>query len=64
MSPRAFDQAGILRGDRAEPGSLSYLVFATHGMASHKVPGIMEPFLVLSLVPLGTDGFLGTSEVD
>lgn len=39
------------------------IVFATHGYLGSTVPGFMEPILVLSLVPQGTDGFLRMSEV-
>ncbi len=39
------------------------IVFATHGYFGKNLPGIMEPVLVLSLVPPGTDGFLRLSEV-
>jgi len=40
-----------------------FLVFATHGFAGNQVPGIMEPALAFTMVPLGTDGFLTMSEV-
>ena len=39
------------------------VVFATHGLASNKVPGILEPVLALTMVPYGTDGLLKMSEV-
>ncbi|MGO8877882.1 MAG: CHAT domain-containing tetratricopeptide repeat protein [Desulfomonilaceae bacterium] len=39
------------------------IVFATHGYFGKDLPGIMEPVLVLTLVPLGTDGFLRMTEV-
>lgn len=39
------------------------VVFATHGYFGKDLPGIMEPVLVLTLVPPGTDGFLRMSEV-
>lgn len=39
------------------------LVLATHGFAGNSIPGIMEPVLVLTMVPPGTDGFLTMSEV-
>ncbi len=41
----------------------SGIVFATHGYFGKNLPGIMEPVLVLSLVPPGTDGYLRLSEV-
>ncbi len=34
------------------------VLFATHGYFGKDLPGIMEPVLVLTLVPPGTDGFL------
>jgi CHAT domain-containing protein len=39
------------------------VVFATHGVMSTHVPGLMEPFLALSMTPPGTDGFLKMSEI-
>lgn len=39
------------------------LVFGTHGYYGYEIPGIMEPVLVLSLVPKGADGYLRMSEV-
>ena len=39
------------------------VVFATHGVMGNKVPGVMEPFLALSMVPPGTDGFLKMSDI-
>jgi tetratricopeptide (TPR) repeat protein len=39
------------------------VVFATHGYFGQDLPGIMEPVLVLTLVPPGTDGFLRMTEV-
>jgi tetratricopeptide (TPR) repeat protein len=39
------------------------VVFATHGAMSTKVPGLMEPFLALCMVPVGTDGFLKMSDI-
>ena len=39
------------------------VVFATHGVMGNKVPGFMEPFLALSMVPPGTDGFLKMSDI-
>ncbi len=39
------------------------VVFATHGVMGNKVPGVMEPFLVLTMVPPGTDGFLKMSDI-
>jgi CHAT domain-containing protein len=39
------------------------LVFATHGYFSSENPVFQEPILFLTLVPVGTDGFLRMSEV-
>lgn len=39
------------------------IVFATHGLIDTRTPGIIEPFLALTLFPPGTDGFLGMSDV-
>ena len=39
------------------------IIFATHGIMSTRVPGLMEPFLALSMTPPGTDGFLRMSEI-
>jgi CHAT domain-containing protein len=40
-----------------------WLVFATHGVFSTRIPGLLEPFLALTMVPPGTDGFLKMSDV-
>jgi len=39
------------------------VVFATHGYFGKDLPGIMEPILVLTLVPPGIDGYLRMTEV-
>jgi len=39
------------------------VVFATHGVMGNQIPGIMEPFLALTLVPPGMDGFLKMSDI-
>lgn len=44
-------------------GHFSVLVFATHGLATNRIPGIAEPALALSAVPEGMDMFLTMSEV-
>jgi CHAT domain-containing protein len=51
--------------NKVAPGSSQYqsIVFATHGYAGNKIPGIMEPVLFLTMVPPGTDGLLTMSEV-
>ena len=39
------------------------IVFACHGYFGTKIPGLMEPVLVLTTIPHGKDGFLRMSEV-
>lgn len=39
------------------------VIFATHGAMTSNTPGLMEPFLVLSMVPPGTDGVLKMSDI-
>ncbi len=39
------------------------IIFATHGVMSTHIPGLMEPFLALSMTPPGTDGFLKMSDI-
>ena len=39
------------------------VIFATHGVMSTHVPGLMEPFLALTMAPPGTDGFLKMSDI-
>jgi CHAT domain-containing protein len=39
------------------------VVFATHGVLGNKVPGLMEPFLALTMAPPGTDGLLKMSDI-
>jgi CHAT domain-containing protein/Tfp pilus assembly protein PilF len=50
---------------RIAPSIDSYrdIVFATHGVMSAKIPGLMEPFLALTMIPPGTDGFLKMSDI-
>ncbi len=47
------------------PGLRKYgwIVLATHGLVSNRVPGITEPFLALTMVIPGTDGFLKMTDV-
>lgn len=44
-------------------GDYNFVVFATHGLFSNRIPGVNEPFLALTMAPPGTDGFLRMSEV-
>lgn len=53
----------LLRTLSAKGYHYDRVVFATHGLASFEVPGIMEPTLVLAMVPTGTDGFLTMTDV-
>ena len=48
-----------------KPSLMKYdkIVFATHGYFGKDLAPIMEPVLVLTLVPPGTDGFLRMTEV-
>jgi len=41
----------------------SHVVFATHGIYQTNIPGVMEPFLAMTMVPPGTDGLLRMSDV-
>lgn len=41
----------------------SNIVFETHGVMSTHVPGLMEPFLALTMAPSGTDGFLKMPDI-
>lgn len=43
--------------------SFRHLIFGTHGFAANDFPGVMEPFLALTMVPEGIDGFLTMSDV-
>jgi len=40
-----------------------WIVLATHGLFSNKIPGVTEPFLVLTMALPKTDGFLRMTEV-
>jgi len=39
------------------------ILFATHGYFGADLPGLLEPVLILTLVPPGTDGYLRMTEV-
>ncbi len=39
------------------------VIFATHGLFTTTMPGILEPFIALTMVPPGTDGYLKMSDV-
>lgn len=39
------------------------MVFATHGLFNNRIPGISGPFLALSMVPPGTNGFFTINDV-
>jgi CHAT domain-containing protein/Tfp pilus assembly protein PilF len=43
--------------------SFGWIVFATHGLVGSHIPGINEPFLVLTMVPPQVDGFLKMTDV-
>jgi len=57
------DKADFLKNIAPRLDQYSAVVFATHGVFSTKVPGLMEPFLALTMMPPGTDGFLKMSDV-
>jgi len=57
------NKADFLKNIAPKLDQYSSVVFATHGVFSTKVPGLMEPFLALTMVPHGTDGFLKMSDV-
>lgn len=57
------DKELFLRKVAPELTRFRWMVFATHGFADENAPGIMEPFLLLSLVPEGRDGFLKMTDV-
>ena len=60
-----FDASKSVFMENISPSLSQYdnVVFATHGYFGRDLPGIMEPVLILSLVPPGTDGYLRMSEV-
>ncbi len=39
------------------------IIFATHGLFNDRIPGISEPFLALSMLPQGANGFLTMTDV-
>lgn len=45
------------------PNLYSHVVFGTHGFTANDFPGLMEPFLALTMVPEGIDGLLTMSDV-
>jgi tetratricopeptide (TPR) repeat protein len=57
------DKSYFLRKVAPNIGQYGSVVFATHGVLANEVPGIMEPFLALTMVPPGTDGALTMSDI-
>jgi CHAT domain-containing protein len=53
----------FLQSIDSRANGMNSIVLATHGFAANKIPGIMEPFLALTMVPPGRDGILTMSEV-
>jgi len=53
----------LLKNVASRLGEYQTVLFATHGIANNDVPGLMEPVLVMTLVPHGTDGFLTMTDV-
>ncbi len=45
-------------------GTYDAVVFATHSLAEKVIPGVTEPVFCLTMVPPGTDGLLGMSEIE
>jgi len=57
------DKANFLADVAPNLSRYGQIIFATHGVFTNQIPGIQEPFLALSMVPPGTDGFLKMSDV-
>jgi CHAT domain-containing protein len=53
----------FLKSIASRANGIDSIVLATHGFAANKIPGIMEPFIALTMVPPGIDGILTMSEV-
>ncbi|MBI5251559.1 MAG: CHAT domain-containing protein [Desulfomonile tiedjei] len=53
----------LLKKLGSEKTDYETVIFATHGYFGDKMPGILEPVLVLTTVPPGVDGLLRMSEV-
>jgi tetratricopeptide (TPR) repeat protein len=68
MSP---DRTDLFVGKEADKSVLfkiplhrySAIVFGTHGYFGQDIPGVMEPILVMNMVPQGEKGYLRMSEV-
>jgi tetratricopeptide (TPR) repeat protein len=59
----AAGKENLLKKISPELKEYGSVVFATHGYFGKGLPGIMEPVLILTTIPHGTDGFLRMSEV-
>jgi len=57
------NKADLLEKVAPNLGAYAWIVFATHGLVGNLIPGVSEPFLVLTMVPPGTDGFLRMTDV-
>jgi len=57
------NKEGFLKNVVPKLAKYREIVFATHGYFGKDLPGIMEPVLILTLIPPGTDGYLRMSEV-
>lgn len=60
MSANKADLLNLLSSDQ---NTYQWVVFATHGFFDKNLSGLREPFLALTMVPPGTDGFLKMSDV-
>jgi CHAT domain-containing protein len=57
------DKGSFLKSIAPRLGEYGSVVFACHGYFGTKIPGIMEPVLVLTTIPHGTDGFIKMTDV-
>jgi CHAT domain-containing protein len=53
----------LLKAQAKRLAEYRWMVLATHGYAAADMPGLMEPFIALSMVPGSQDGFITMSEV-
>ncbi|MGC8660851.1 MAG: CHAT domain-containing protein, partial [Desulfomonilaceae bacterium] len=59
----AASKSNLIGPSAKDIGNYRWIVFATHGWFSKDTPGLSEPFLALTMIPPGTDGFLKMSDV-
>ena len=63
LSGMAASKNQLLNSLSSNQNDYSWVVFATHGFFDKDLSGLQEPFLALTMVPPGTDGFLTLSDV-